>query len=232
MPTSASRPASSSRTSSPDSAADRRWWRRVWPGSKTVMTLHDVQRIGHPLATWGVTEGNPGPRRRARDRADGAGALRRGRDAQPRAEDHGRVRRRHLRRASRGLRACQGHGDASGPGAVRSRADDELRLPARSEPVSGGQRHVGGGEDREDRRHDHLRRRVPRRASVARIVRRSARVGSVAREAARDDFSTRVLGAGPVAGPGAGADSDQGRRARQDRWPAPGAGSRRPLHAD
>src|SRR6186713_679227 len=28
-------------------------------GLKTVMTLHDAQHIGHPLATWGVTEGNP-----------------------------------------------------------------------------------------------------------------------------------------------------------------------------
>ena len=24
-----------------------------------MMTLHDVHHIGHPLATWGVTEGNP-----------------------------------------------------------------------------------------------------------------------------------------------------------------------------
>jgi nickel-dependent lactate racemase len=28
-------------------------------GLDTVMTLHDAQRIGHPNATWGVTEGNP-----------------------------------------------------------------------------------------------------------------------------------------------------------------------------
>ncbi len=28
-------------------------------GLETVMTLHDARRIGHPLATWGVTEGNP-----------------------------------------------------------------------------------------------------------------------------------------------------------------------------
>jgi nickel-dependent lactate racemase len=28
-------------------------------GIDTVMTLHDASRIGHPLATWGVTEGNP-----------------------------------------------------------------------------------------------------------------------------------------------------------------------------
>jgi nickel-dependent lactate racemase len=28
-------------------------------GIDTVMTLHDARRIGSPLATWGVTEGNP-----------------------------------------------------------------------------------------------------------------------------------------------------------------------------
>jgi nickel-dependent lactate racemase len=28
-------------------------------GLETVMTLHDARHIGHPLATWGVTEGNP-----------------------------------------------------------------------------------------------------------------------------------------------------------------------------
>lgn len=28
-------------------------------GLQTVMTLHDVHHIGHPSATWGVTEGNP-----------------------------------------------------------------------------------------------------------------------------------------------------------------------------
>jgi nickel-dependent lactate racemase len=28
-------------------------------GIDTVMTLHDASRIGHPNATWGVTEGNP-----------------------------------------------------------------------------------------------------------------------------------------------------------------------------
>jgi nickel-dependent lactate racemase len=28
-------------------------------GLETVMTLHDAVRIGHPNATWGVTEGNP-----------------------------------------------------------------------------------------------------------------------------------------------------------------------------
>jgi len=28
-------------------------------GLETVLVLHDAQRIGHPMATWGVTEGNP-----------------------------------------------------------------------------------------------------------------------------------------------------------------------------
>src|SRR4030095_6907945 len=28
-------------------------------GLETVMTLHDASRIGHPKATWGITEGNP-----------------------------------------------------------------------------------------------------------------------------------------------------------------------------
>jgi lactate racemase len=28
-------------------------------GLETVMTLHDAHRIGHPRATWGITEGNP-----------------------------------------------------------------------------------------------------------------------------------------------------------------------------
>jgi lactate racemase len=28
-------------------------------GIDTVMTLHDARHIGHPLATWGITEGNP-----------------------------------------------------------------------------------------------------------------------------------------------------------------------------
>ena len=28
-------------------------------GIDTVLTLHDARRIGHPCATWGVTEGNP-----------------------------------------------------------------------------------------------------------------------------------------------------------------------------
>jgi nickel-dependent lactate racemase len=28
-------------------------------GIDTVMTLHDASRIGHPNATWGITEGNP-----------------------------------------------------------------------------------------------------------------------------------------------------------------------------
>jgi nickel-dependent lactate racemase len=28
-------------------------------GLQTTLTLHDARRIGHPMATWGITEGNP-----------------------------------------------------------------------------------------------------------------------------------------------------------------------------
>ena len=66
-------------------------------GLETVMTLHDVHHIGHPLATWGVTEGNPvhdDVREIARMVPR---ALRRGRHAQPRAADHGGVCRRYPR---------------------------------------------------------------------------------------------------------------------------------------
>src|SRR4029079_15256561 len=28
-------------------------------GLETVLVLHDARRIGHPNATWGITEGNP-----------------------------------------------------------------------------------------------------------------------------------------------------------------------------
>ena len=70
-------------------------------GLATVMTLHDARRIGHPNATWGITEGNP-IHDDVREIARMVGvAFRRGRDAQPRAEDHRGIRRRPVRRASR-----------------------------------------------------------------------------------------------------------------------------------
>ena len=119
-------------------------------GLKTVMTLHDVHHIGHPLATWGVTEGNPvhdDVREIARMvPVHFAVDVTLNREQQITAAFAGDI----LDRASRGLCPRESDGHASGSGALRSGADDELRISARSEPVSGGQGHVGRREDRED----------------------------------------------------------------------------------
>ena len=111
----------------------------------------------------------------------------------------------------------------AGAGALRRRADDQLRLSARPEPVSGGEGHVGGGEDRQAAA---ARSSAPPNAATACPTHGSygAVLASqpIAGGAARDDLRARLLGAGSVAGAGAGADSDQGRRAGEDRRPAPG----------
>ena len=57
-PTSGSPPALSNRTSSPASAAGRRWWRQDWPAWPRPWSC-TTPAIGHPSATWGITEGNP-----------------------------------------------------------------------------------------------------------------------------------------------------------------------------
>jgi nickel-dependent lactate racemase len=70
-------------------------------GLGTVLVLHDAPRIAHPNATWGTTEGNP-IHDDVREIAGMTGVhFRGGRDAQPRAEDHGGVRRRPVPRAPR-----------------------------------------------------------------------------------------------------------------------------------
>ena len=45
-------------------------------GLETVLTLHDARRIGSEQATWGGVRGQPGARRRARDRRGDRGGLR------------------------------------------------------------------------------------------------------------------------------------------------------------
>ena len=74
-------------------------------GLATVMTLHDAARIGHPNATWGITEGNPIHDDVRAIAAMAPPTLLHRRGAQPRAEDHGRLRRQPLRRAQAGVRA-------------------------------------------------------------------------------------------------------------------------------
>ena len=96
-----SRPGSSSRTSSPGSAADRRWSRPGLAGLETTLELHNARRIGDPRATWGVIEGNPvhdavraiaaATRRRLRAR----------RAARRRAADHAGLRRARSSRCTR-----------------------------------------------------------------------------------------------------------------------------------
>ena len=158
--TCASRPASSSRTFSPASRADPKMVAPGLAAIETVLDLHSAARIGHPCATWGITEGNPvhdAVRAIAaqvgvtfnldvtlnRDHAitnvfsgelfasHAAGC------AFARADRHGRRGRR-----------------------VRRRADHQQRLSARPEPVSERQRHERGRPDRQTRRQHRHRQRV------------------------------------------------------------------------
>ena len=89
-------------------------------GLETVMTLHDAQRIGHPTATWGVTEGNPvhdDVREIARMvPAHFSVDVTLNRDQKITAAFAGDILAEH--RAACALR--QGHRDARGAGAVRS----------------------------------------------------------------------------------------------------------------
>ena len=127
----------------------------------------------------GRHRGQPDPRRRPRDRADGAGRTSR---STSRSIAISRSRPRSPATCSPSIaRACAHAKDTAmraGARAVRRRADDQLRLSARSEPVSGGEGDVGRREDRQARRHDHLRGGMPRRpaestAATARCSRRS-----------------------------------------------------------
>ena len=192
-------------------------------GLATTLVLHDARHIGHPNATWGVTEGNPvhdDVREIARltgvtfaldvalnrDQAITAG-----------------VRRRAVRRARGGMRARQAHGDARGAGAGGRGAHHQLRLSARPEPVPDGEGPVGGGVHRPRGRDDRLRRRMPRRRPRSRPLRPAAARASLARSAARDGGGDRVRRAGRLAGAGAGAHPAQGPGVGEGRRPLPRA---------
>ena len=189
-------------------------------GLDTVMTLHDARRIGHPNATWGITEGNPihdDVREIARMVPV---AFRHRRDAQSRSADHGRVRRRHPRRASRGLRLREGHGDARGAGS-RSIVvlttnsgyplDQNLYqavkgMSAAAKIVKPGGTIICAAECRDG---------LPTHGATAQVLASQPDPGS----AARDDQHAGLLAARPVAGADPGADSDEGRGAREDQRP-------------
>ena len=119
-------------------------------GLETVLTLHDAPRIGDPRATWGVMRGQPGARRHPRGRRGrGRRRLRPRRGPRPRPAGRRGVRRRAARRCTpRPASVVAAAGDAAGARAVRRRGDDELGLPARPEPLPGGEGHVGGGDGR------------------------------------------------------------------------------------
>ena len=231
-PTSGSRPDSSSRTFLPASAAGPRWSRPGLAGLKTVMVLHDATRIGSPNATWGVIEGNP-IQDDVREIARMTGVtfsvdVTLNRDQQITAVFAGELFAEH----GQACAAAKGSVMRAVDAPVRRRPDDELRLPARSESVSGGQRHVGRREGGQAGRHDHLRGGVPRRAAEPRLVRRGARVAAVTAGAARDDQRAGLPRARCLAGADSGADPGEGEGAGEEQLHAAGADPRGALRAD
>ena len=113
----------------------------------TIMRLHSAPLIGHPNATWGVTEGNPihdAIRRiAAQTGVDFSVDVTINRDRQITSAFAGGAVRRARGRVPGGwpLR------DASGARAVRRGRHDQQRLSAGPEPVPVGQGDVCGGED-------------------------------------------------------------------------------------
>ncbi len=201
-------------------------------GLKTVMTLHDVQRIGHPLATWGVTEGNPvhdDVREIARMvPAHFSVDVTLNREQKITAAFAGNMFAEH--------RAACAHAKATAMRQVPAPFDLVLTtnsgypldqnlyqavkgMSAAAKIVKHGGTIICAAECRDG---------LPSHGSYGAVL----VVGLVACEAARDDFSARLLGAGPVAGPGAGADSDESRSHGQDRRSAARRRSRRAFHAD
>ena len=138
----------------------------VAPGLAALETVLDAARCGAdrpPRARWGDPRGEPGARRRARDRrgnrpdfaldviVDG--------EQQLVQAFGGACSPSH----ARGLRGRAARRRCAPCRALRRRPHDQLRLPARPEPLPGGQRHVRRGAGREARWNDRLRRGVPRR---------------------------------------------------------------------
>ena len=115
-------------------------------GLETVLTLHDAKRIGDPRATWAVCEGNPVHDDiravvAAVGRVDFALDVVLNREQRIVEAFGGALSAMHAaaRAASQRL-AMQ-----PVPRAVRRRGDDERGLPARPEPLPGGEGDVGRG---------------------------------------------------------------------------------------
>ena len=120
-------------------------------GLETTLALHNARRIGDPKATWGVIEGNPvHDAVRAITTATGVDF-----SVDVLLDDQQRITSAFAGEDAGDAcgRLCRGQagGDAARRCAVRRRDHDQQRLPARPEPVPGGQGHVGSRRDREDR---------------------------------------------------------------------------------
>ena len=133
-------------------------------GLETVMTLHDASRIGHPNATWGVTEGNP-VHDDVREIARMVGVhfavdVTLNREQQITAAFAGDILEQH--------RAACAHARDTAMRAVPQPFDVVLTTnsgyPLDQNLYQAVKGHVGGGEDRQAGRHHRLRRGVPGRA--------------------------------------------------------------------
>jgi nickel-dependent lactate racemase len=119
---------------------------------EAILDNHGATMLAHPKTTWAGDQGQPhlggdagrGPEHRADFFAQ--------RHPEPRAGDHGRLRRRPGGRPPRwgGLRATDGH--AAGARALRHRHHFQQWLPLGPQSVSGSQGHVGRSPDRATRR--------------------------------------------------------------------------------
>ena len=156
-------------------------------GLQTTLVLHNAWRIGDPNATWGITEGNP-VHDAVRAIAASTGVdfmldVLLDRDQRIVEVFSGDLAPTH----AAACRAAKQLAMAPVRGGVRRRGHDELRLPARPEPLP-----IREGDDRrclgrEAGWHVDLRRRVPRRLPRPRLVSRGAGVAALAgRAPARD----------------------------------------------
>ena len=132
-------------------------------GLATTLVLHDARHIGHPNATWGVTEGNP-VHDDVREIARLTGVtfaldVALNRDQAITRVFAGELFAEHAAACAHVKRTAM----RAVAGAGRRGAHHQLRLSARPEPLPDGQGPVGGGVHRPRGRDDRLRRRMPRR---------------------------------------------------------------------
>ena len=169
-------------------------------GLDTVLVLHDATRIGDPQATWGITQGNP-----VHD------DIRAAANAAPPHFAFDVILNREQRVIEAFAGELQPMHDAACeaatkfamrpvPEPVRRGGDEQLGLSARSEPLPGGEGHVGGGEGGQAGRADRVRGRVPRRVPRPRLLPRAARAARQPARVPAGDQAVRPRDAGPVAG--------------------------------